>query len=173
MNENRDGIGDRDKVKMHMVDKLEDSLQDETLRRKRLGRKRSKLEKMLGKKGKNTYKRTVNKIKELVDRERRQIKLDNKNKVREIRIERKKESRYKVPELLKRYEHAKVFSEEQPFRPGEVRGPVIVGENINLLSRDEVAILTRGPKFTVRRILDKERFLTELEKAFIKICHRT
>jgi hypothetical protein len=46
---------------------------------------------------------------------------------------------------------------------------VIVGENASLLSSDEVAILTRGPKFSVRRVLNKERFLVELEKAYIKI----
>jgi hypothetical protein len=168
-NEERDGIGDREKVKLHMVDKLEDSLQDEALRRKRLGRKRSKLEKMLGRKGKNMYKKVVNRVKGLVAKERKKIKDANRKKVREIRIERKKETRFKLPELLKRYEDAKVFSEYEPFRPGDVRGPVIVGDNISLLSRDEVAVLSRGPKFTVRRILDKERFLSELEKAFIKI----
>ena len=42
-------------------------------------------------------------------------------------------------------------------------------ENAKLLSRDEVSILTRGPKFSVRRVLNKERFLVELEKAYIKI----
>ena len=40
---------------------------------------------------------------------------------------------------------------------------------IVLERRDEVAILTRGPKFSIRRVLNKERFLVELEKAYIKI----
>ena len=50
-----------------------------------------------------------------------------------------------------------------------MKGPVVVGANTNLLSLAEVAILTRGPKFTVRRILCKERFLLEMEKCFVKL----
>ena len=46
---------------------------------------------------------------------------------------------------------------------------MIVGENNELLSADEVAILTRGPKFTVRRVLDRERFILEMEKVFVKL----
>ena len=33
----------------------------------------------------------------------------------------------------------------------------------------QVAVLSIGPKFTIRRILSKERFLIELEKAFVKL----
>ena len=44
-----------------------------------------------------------------------------------------------------------------------------MGAYTNLLSLAEVAILTRGPKFTVRRILCKERFLLEMEKCFVKL----
>ena len=53
--------------------------------------------------------------------------------------------------------------------PGAVKGPVVVGGDVNLLSKEEVAILIRGPKYTIRRILDKERFQLEMEKVFIKL----
>ena len=46
---------------------------------------------------------------------------------------------------------------------------MIVGENDTLLSIDEVAILTRGPKITVRRVLDREQFNLEMEKVFLKL----
>ena len=48
-------------------------------------------------------------------------------------------------------------------------GPVIVGGNKSLLSKEEVAVLAKGPNITIRRILSRERFLVELEKAFVKI----
>ena len=72
---------------------------------------------------------------------------------------------------MKRYENAKVFLEEfvKEFKPGDMLGPVVVGGNHHLLSKDEVAVLSRGPKLTIRRILSRERFLIELEKAFVKL----
>ena len=36
---------------------------------------------------------------------------------------------------------------------------MVVGEDPTILTVDEVALLTRGTKFTIRRVLDKERFL--------------
>ena len=45
----------------------------------------------------------------------------------------------------------------------------MVGGNGNLLSQEEVAILIRAPKYTIRRIMDKERFLLEMEKVFVKL----
>ena len=50
-----------------------------------------------------------------------------------------------------------------------VKGPVIVGEDPSLLSWQEVTILTRGPRFTIRRVLDREKFVVEIDKAFIKV----
>ena len=48
-------------------------------------------------------------------------------------------------------------------------GPVVVGGNHHLLSKYEVAVLSRGPNFTIRRILYRKRFLIKLEKAFVKL----
>ena len=85
-------------------------------------------------------------------------------------MERRKEAAYRLPDELKRYSSARVFNDSlaKEFKPGDVLGPVIVGENNSLLSKDEVAILARGPKFTIRRVLSKERFIIMLVKAYIK-----
>ena len=48
-------------------------------------------------------------------------------------------------------------------------GPVMVGLEEKLLDQDEVAILIRGPKFCVRRILCEERYLVECEKSYFKV----
>ena len=44
---------------------------------------------------------------------------------------------------------------------------MITSEDI-ILSDDEIAVLSRGPKFTLRNILDKEQSLLEFEKGLIK-----
>ena len=76
-----------------------------------------------------------------------------------------------MPEIVMRYKDAKIFSEVEvkEFVPGDAIGPVVVGEDTTLLSKDEITILIRGPKFTVRRVLDKERFILEMEKVFVKL----
>ena len=48
-------------------------------------------------------------------------------------------------------------------------GPMMVGLEEKLLDQDEVAILIRGPKFCVRRILCEERYLVECEKSYFKV----
>ena len=76
----------------------------------------------------------------------------NKNKVRAIRIKRKREVRALLPAIIRRYAGCKIFKEDgEGFVPGEVKGPVLVGEDPTLLSKEEVAVLMRGPKFTVRQ----------------------
>ena len=103
-------------------------------------------------------------------KERRLLRKRNKNKVRAIRMKRKKETVALLPKLIARYEECRIFRQDGgEFVTGEVRGPVIVGEDNTLLSNNEVAVLVRGPKFTVRRVLCKERFLVETEKSYIKV----
>ena len=83
------------------------------------------------------------------------LKRDNVKKMREIRMKRKEEQKFTLPPVLKRNESAKIFLEEyeSEFKPGGMQGPVVVGGNHHLLSKDEVAVLSRGPNFTIRRIL--------------------
>ena len=153
-----------------MVKKLEDSLQDEKERRSQRNKARSRLEHLLRSK-KSTYKRIINRLKEEMNHERVDLKRQHKHKTRMIKINRKEEKKYHLPVILKRYEKAEVFNDElkEKFVPGAVKGPVIVGGDENLLSKEEVAILIRGPKYTIRRILDKERFQLEMEKVFVKL----
>ena len=114
------------------------------------------------------YKRFIKTVIQKANIERDNLKRECKKKVREIRMERKKEAAYKLPDDLKRYSSARVFNDSlaKEWKPGDVLGPVIVGEINSLLSQDEVVILAKGPKFTIRRVLSKERFIIELEKAY-------
>ena len=122
-------------------------------------------------KKRSVYKRHINMVRGKATRLRNKLKKGNKRKTRMIRMSWKEEKRFELPKMLARYKDAKVFSEveAEEFKPGEIRGPVIVGEDTTLLDADEVAILTRGPKFTVRRVLDRERFILEMEKVFVKL----
>ena len=157
-------VKDRGLVNQLMQGKLDDSVADEKDRRRKRIDARLRLEHLLRKK-RSVYKRYINWVREKTTRLRKNLKTDNKKKSRMIRMSWKEEKRFEVPDLLTRYKDAKIFSEggEEAFKPGDVKGPVIVGEDPNLLNTGEVAILTRGPKFTVRRILDRERFILEME----------
>ena len=161
---------DRELVEKLMQGKLEDGLIDEVERRKKRSAARQRLEHLL-KKRRSVYKRYINWVREKATRLRRNLKTENSKKIRMIRMSWKEEKKFELPDLLARYRESKVFRDEAEagFKPGEVLGPVIVGEDTSLLSRGEVAILTRGPKFTIRRILDRERFILEMEKVFVKL----
>ena len=102
---------------------------------------------------------------------RREIRKDHKNQVRAIRIATKKEDKMRLPEELRKYQNVKIFSKDAmtKFKAGATIGPVVVGLDEDLLSKDEVTVLCRGPKFCVRRILSEERFLMECEKSYFKV----
>ena len=166
------GVGverDRVNVKGNMQSKLDDSILDADIRRQARARLRSRLEEILGKK--SGYKRFINKVRDKAGGLRQALKKHHLQRIRDIRIKRKEEKRFELPQELRRYKSAKIFLDEHEgeFKPGDMLGPVIVGGNNYLLNKDEVAVLSRGPKFTIRRILSKERFLIELEKAFVKL----
>lgn len=73
-----------------MINKLEDSVRNEEKKGHQKNRSRAKLERLLIKK-KSEYKRYINMVREKVSTLRRQIRQENQRKIREIRIERKKE----------------------------------------------------------------------------------
>ena len=165
------GFGkDRELVGKLMQSKLDDSEADEKSRRKNRIAARNRLEHLLRKK-RSVWKRFINMVRQKATRLRKKLKKDNQRKIRLIRMSWKEVKRFELPEILARYKDAKLFNEveAEEFRPGQVKGPVIVGEDTSLLKADEVAVLTRGPKFTVRRVLDKERFMLEMEKVFVKL----
>ena len=54
-----------------------------------------------------------------------------------------------------------------PISP-EVKKPPVIGSKNLTLTTDEVDLLSRGPKFALRYILNKELFMADLEKGNIK-----
>ena len=76
-----------------------------------------------------------------------------------------KKEKFKLPPELKRYKKVAVFGKEAEdiFKPGEVLGPVVVGEETDILSKDEVEVLKKGPKFCIRRVLSKEKYMVMLK----------
>ena len=110
----------------------------------------------------------LNTLREMLDRRREEVRRDHK---REIKIAGKKEDRMKLPKELLRYKKAKIFQPDAKTKllPGQAIGPMMVGVEDDLLDKDEIAVLVRGPKFCVRRVLNEERFLMECEKSYFKL----
>ena len=69
-----------------------------------------------------------------------------------------------------KYGGTRVFSTECDLKAQDKKGPVIVcmeGENIEL-SEDEVKLLSLGPKFSVLKNLEDEKFEASLEESLMK-----
>jgi hypothetical protein len=142
-----------------------DSKKEEERCRKKRGRLRNRLECILEFR-KNEYKKWVKGMRKRILKLRKTLRKKYMNKIKNLKAKRKP-----VIPLLKnltRYKDAKIFK-DSVFEPGMVKGPVVVGEDPSLLSWQVVAILTRGPKLTIRRVLDREKFVIKMEKAFIKV----
>ena len=164
------GKGERneDKVCEDMKEKLKDNIEWEEQTRGKRGKLRAKLEKMIGSKS-NRYRKFIGKLKDRMDRERRGQQQRYGTKIAKLRVEYKKKTRYKIPPELERYKDVSVFNSDSEIQPEKLRGPVVVGEKGKLvLNGDEKDVLTRGPKFTLRRCLNKERFMIEMEKSLLK-----
>ena len=128
----------RENVVQLMKTKLENSVMDEVEKRSRRNKVRVRLERLMAK-CKNKYSKFIHKVRDKVAKER---KMRNKKKVRAIKIKRKQEVKALLPIIIQRYTNARIFKEDGGgFMPGEVKGPVIVGEDATLLSKEEVAIL--------------------------------
>ena len=97
----------------------------------------------------------TNRLRDMVNSERKLVKKEHKEQIRAIRIDSKKEKDVKLPKELHRYKDTKIFDKDarKAYKAGEVLGPVTVGLEHDLLDAEEVAILRRGPKFCCRRIL--------------------
>ena len=113
---------------------------------------------------------SLNSLRDKVGLSRKLIQKGHKDQLREIRIEGKRIDKQKLPKELGRYKKAEIFQAEAgKLKPGKTIGPVMVGLETKLLTEDEIAVLCRGPKFCVRRILSEERFMVECEKCYFKI----
>ena len=71
-----------------------------------------------------------------------------------------------LKEELEEFAKLRVFNNIQ-ITPEKPKPPVIASKNVTL-SEDELAILARGPKFTLRNVLSKERYMAEVEKGLVK-----
>ena len=98
---------------------------------------------------------------------REKLKKKYKEKVKTLKGRKKKED-FKLPENLDRYSEARIFRSDEELVPEEPKGPVTVGNRAITLSGGEKSVLTRGPKYTLRRILSKENFLCDMTTCFIK-----
>lgn len=163
---NNRGGRQENKIKDEMKSRLEDSEQEEKDLRKRRGKARELLEGMIGRESKR-YKKLIRKVKDMMMLHRKVVKKKNNDKVRCLKNKVKRET-FKLPAHLERYQEVNIFGKEVNLIPEELKGPVIVGRSEIKLSPGEKKILTRGPKFTIRRILSREVFLNEMMKTFIK-----
>ena len=147
---------------------IQDSRKDEFLLRK----ERIKLKKRLLK----MYKDDNGKMMKTLSRMRKKVvrlkkKIQKKNKVKLARYRKEKEDKEleelsKLPEELRDYASLRIFQNIH-IQPEEPKPPVITSDTIEL-SEDELAVLKKGPKFTLRNILDKEAFMAEVEKGIVK-----
>ena len=160
---------ERTMVNSAMENKLTDSLGEGVKKKLELGNLKRRLWWRISKEVEK--RRFSNRMRDIVNAERKTVKKEQKEQVRAIRIDSKKEKEMKLPKELQRYKDAKIFDKDarKTFKAGEILGPVTVGLEHDLLDAEEVAILRRGPKFCYRWILCKERFLIDMEKCFCKI----
>ena len=115
----------------------------------------------------------MNALRDSLDRKRQEVRKQHKDQLRAILISKigRKDEKVKLPKELKRYKNARIFKEDarRLFKPETIIGPVMIGLEDCLLDDDEIAVLCKGPKFCIWRILSKERYLVEAEKCFCKL----
>ena len=150
-----------------MKDRLLDSEEDERNCRRWRGLAIKELEGLVGGGGSKWYKKYVNGLRDKFDKERTALRKKNEEKVRRVKFK-KKRVEFKLPVSLSRYNSAQVFSSDKEIIPELLKGPVIVGDREIKLSRGERMVLTRGPKYVIRRILSKEVNLNDMMKSFVK-----
>ena len=169
-NDNSVFKNEREFVRKAMENKLTDNIAN-------LGKKKIELDKSKKRFAwmvkETEIRRFKNRLREEVGREREKVKIDHSKQLREIRMSRKtvKKEKFKLPPELRRYRQAAIFGKEAEdiFKPGEVLGPVVVGKETDILSMDEVEVLKKGPKFCIRRVLSKEKYMVEQEKTYVKV----
>ena len=152
---------------------MENKLSDNISKGARKGRELYQLKgRLMWRLGRDEERRKFNNtLRERLDIRRGEVRRDHQKQIREIRIAGKKEDRMKLPKELQRYKKAGVFQLDARTKliPGRAIGPMVVGLEDDLLDKDEIAVLVRGPKFCVRRVLNEERFLMECEKSYFKL----
>ena len=156
-------------VEFEMGKKLKDSKNDENILRVRRKKKRKELEKILDPRSKK-YQNMMERLTRKRLNRMHMVKAKNREKVKNLKKEHEQISKENspsscLPEECRKYENLRLFRETD-IKPEPPKPPVIVGEII--LSEEEISVLAKGPKFTLRNILDKGNYLEEVEKAYIK-----
>ena len=118
---------ERDMVGIAMENKLTSSLADGVKKTQELIALKNRLWWRIKKE--EERRKFRNKLREVVERQRDEIKIDHKKQVRTIRMESKKEWVMNLPPELKRYKDAKIFGKDATnvCKPEEMIGPFTVG----------------------------------------------
>ena len=152
-----------------MTSKLKDALAyAKKLRQVRDKQKKKLSSKLCSNKSleRTTLKNLADRYKEIKEIEIRQAI----EKVEHLKIKRNLVAAIKVaPDSTKEYlSNVNIFNEDQnQTKPEPPRGPFICDSRIKL-SKDELNLLARGPKFMAREKIDAEAFEVNLEKMIVK-----
>ena len=151
----------------HMKDKLNDSMRQSDQFRRERTKLRCKLEEVVNNKYK--CKRIMTKLKDKVSRIKTQIQMKNQDKIKGYKEDKDRDD---MDEIASLKEELGEFSELRIFngvsiQAEEPKPPVITAKDVTL-SKDEVSLLSKGPKFAIRNILNKEIFMAEFEKGLVK-----
>ena len=162
-------LRERDNVMDSMTNKLKDNI----CKGARKGRELHQLKVRLfwGMRREDDRRKFNNTLNDRLYRKRKEVRKEHQVQLRAIRIDTKKEDKLRLPPELKRYSNVKIFQKDaaESYKPGVAIGPVVVGLEQGLLDKDEIAVLCRGPKFCVRRVLSEERYMMECEKSYYKL----
>ena len=151
--------------KQRLLKKLADSRIDEKKFRRERDLMRRKLEETASK---NVYTRIMTKLKLKVERVRQIIKKKNNNKLKGYLAERDSEE---LEELSILQEEMGEFGKLRIFNGKtirqEERKPPVVSKEVTL-SKYELEVLSKNPKFAVRAMMSKEKYMVEFEKGMVK-----
>ena len=149
-----------------MKGKLGDSRGEEDLFRRRRDVIRNDLEDAINNNGR--YGRVMKKLKAKVQRIKKNIQVKNKEKVNGYKRDKVKKE---IAELASLKDEMGEFGKLRIFEgvtiPPEERKPPVTSEEVSL-SEDELLVLSKNPKFAVRSMMSKERFMAEYEKGLCK-----
>ena len=127
------------------------------------------METILGRES-NKYRRVIRRIKQKVAKVKEKIQLKNKKKtdryLAKHEEEKRKEEISNLPAECLKYLNLRPFNNIN-IQPEPPKPPVVCDPNIKL-SRGEIKLLSKNPKYALRAMLNKEKCMNEVEKYLIK-----
>ena len=151
-----------------MKKKLVDSKKEEQKFRKERNTLRKELETIIG--NNNKFQRRVRRLKLLMTKKRTKIRKKNKTRIeRDINkknIVKRAKMLSSLPEECQEYGDLRIFRNTE-IVPEPPNPPMVASKEITL-SKAEIKILSKSPKFALRNILSKENYMAEIEKGLIK-----